>query len=194
MDSSQNSTTIVSLLTMYKMETQKIVNLLNDTDNESSKIASRKSYFINDQNNTKYGGGNENDSSIRVETKAIKSSICADSDAHILVKRNIAATGGSANTEVAFENGLLFTICVTHINDEHVDTAENFDIIMPMYNLIEYSDNYSYTSGSLWQFKRDESDTDNAGNPADVTTDDSTSFKFKSVFLQIQMLMEYYEI
>ena len=50
---------------------------------------------------------------------------------------------------------------MTHINDEHVDNADNIDIIMPMYNLIEYSDNYSDTSGSLWHFKRDEQNINN---------------------------------
>ena len=50
-----------------------------------------------------------------------------------------------------------FTRCGTHINDEHVETVENLDIIMPMYNLVEYSDNYADSSGSLYQFKRVES-------------------------------------
>ena len=59
-------------------------------------------------------------------------------------------TGGDANTKVAFKNCVPFTKCVTHINDKHVDNADNLDIVMPMYNLIEYSDNYSDTSGSLW--------------------------------------------
>ena len=63
-ESTQNSTNIVWLLTIYKLETQKIVNLLNDTDNESSKFATRKWHVINDQNNTEYGEGNENNSSI----------------------------------------------------------------------------------------------------------------------------------
>ena len=54
-------------------------------------------------------------------------------------------------------------------NDELVDSVENLVIIMPMHNLIEYSDNYSDTSGSLWQFKRDEQNMNN-GNPANVTT------------------------
>ena len=58
------------------METQKIVNLLNDTNSESSKSATRKWYAINDQNNTEYGEGNGNDSNIEFETKAIKSSLC----------------------------------------------------------------------------------------------------------------------
>ena len=61
---------------------------------------------------------------------------------------------------------------MTHINDEHVDNADNLNIIMPMYNLIQYSDNYSDTSGSLWQFKRDKLPVTNAGNSGNVFTAD----------------------
>ena len=75
-------------------------------------------------------------------------------DAYILVTANIKATGGDADTRAAFKDYALFTKCITHINNEHVDNADNLDIIMPMYNLIEYNHNYSDTSGSLWQFKR----------------------------------------
>ena len=89
----------------------------------------------------------------------------------------MTATGGDANTKVAFKNCAPFTKCITHINDEHVDNADNLDIIMPMYNLIEYSDNYSDTSGSLWQFKRDESPVTNAENPDNISVDNSISFK-----------------
>ena len=72
---------------------------------------------------------------------------------------------------------------VQHINDEHVETAENLDIILPMYNLIEYSDNYADFSGGLYQFKRDESPMNNAGNPNNVALDNSTSFKYKASLL-----------
>ena len=130
------------------METQKIVNLLNDTDNESSKSATRKWYLINDQNNTEYGEGNENDSSIKFETQVIKSNLCDNSDSYILVTGDIVAAGFGANTKVAFKNFAPFIRCVTHINNEHIDTAENFDITMTMYNLIEYSDNYPDVSRS----------------------------------------------
>ena len=84
----------------------------------------------------------------------------------------------AADANVAFKNCAPFTRCVTHTNDEHVETAENLDIIMPMYNLIEYSDNYADSSGSLYQFKRDESPTN--GNSNNVALDNSTSFKHKA--------------
>ena len=101
----------------------------------------------------------------------------------LCVTGNITATGGNTNTKVASKNCAPFARCVTQINDEHVETAENLDIIMPMYNLIEYSDNYANTSGSPWQFKRDEQGMDNNENPANVTTLNSTSFKYKSSIL-----------
>ena len=165
------------------METQKITNLLNDSENQSSKFATRKWCIINDQNNGQYGERNENDSNIKCETKVIKPNLCNYSDPYILVTGDITVTGGNANTKVAFKSCPPFARFVTHINDKHVETSENLDIIMPMYNLLEYSDNYAVSSGSLWQFKRDEQNMTDAGNPENVTTDDSSSFKYKSSLL-----------
>ena len=96
--------------------------------------------------------------------------------------RKITVTGGDANTWAAFKNFAPFSTGITY-NDEHVGNADNLDTIMPMYNLIEYGDNYSGTSGSLSQFKRDKVNMNN-GNPANVTTDDSSSFKYKSSFFK----------
>ena len=153
------------------MGTQKIVNLLSDSEELNSKFAIRKWYNINHQNNRKYCRGNKNESAIKFETKSIKPNLCDYSDAYILVTGNITATGGNANTKVAFKNCAPLTRCVTHINDEHVETAETLDIIMPMYNLLEYSDNYADSSASLWQFKRDEQNMTAAGIPNAVTID-----------------------
>ena len=72
---------------------------------------------------------------------------------------------------------------ISYISDEHVDNAGNLDIIMPMYNLIEYSDNCSDTSGNLWQFKRDEQNINNR-KPANASTADSSSFKYESSFFK----------
>ena len=112
----------------------------------------------------------------RFETKV--SNLCDYSDAYILVTEDITATGGDANTNVGFRNCAPFTRFSTHINDEHIDTAEYLDIIMSIYILIEYSDNYSDTSGNLWQFKRDGKNMDNR-TPVGVTTNSSSSFKYK---------------
>ena len=125
------------------METQNITNLLGNADNESSKFATRKWYVINDQSNTDYGNGDENGTTIKFETKVIKSNLCHYSDAYILVTGDITATSADANTKAAFKNCAPFTKCINHINDEHADNADNLHIVMPMYNLIEYSDNYS---------------------------------------------------
>ena len=81
------------------------------------------------------------------------------------------------NTRLALKNCAPFTKCNLEINDEHVDTAENLDIVMPMYNLIEYSDNYQDSSATLYQYKRDEPPEANAIN--DLTTNTSSSFKYK---------------
>ena len=90
--------------------------------------------------------------SIKFETETIKSSILNYSATYILVAR----------TALAFKNCAPFMKYITHINDVFVDTAENIDIAMPMYILIEYSDNYSDTSGSLCLFKRDKDPANNA--------------------------------
>ena len=165
------------------MEIQKIVNLLGDANNESLKFSTRQWYFINDQNNTDYGEGNEDSTTVEFETEVIKPNLCDYSDAYVLVTGNITVTGGDANIRVALKNCAPFTKCITHINDEHADNPDNLDIIMPMYNLIEYSHNYSGTSGSLCQFKRDEHNMDN-GNTANATAADSSSFEYKASFFK----------
>ena len=136
-------------------------------------------HYFNDQNNGQYGRGNENDSIIKFETKVIKGNLCDYSDAYILVTGDTKVADVAADTNVAFKNCAPITRCVTHINDEHVETVENLDMIVPMYNLLECSDNYADSSGSLYQFKRDESPM-NGRNPVNVALDNSTSFKYKS--------------
>ena len=112
-------------------------------------------------------------------------SIVKYSDAYILVTGDITAlVGDNNNTNVCFKNCNIFSRYVTHLNDEHVETAENLYLVMNMYNLIEYSDNYSDTSGSLSQFKRDKQPLNNAGNVDNVTVDNSSSFKYKSHLLK----------
>ena len=114
------------------IETQKIGNLLGNAGNEFLKFARRKWYVINDQNNTDYGDRDENGTTIKLETKVIKSNLCDYSDAYILVAGDTKGTGGNVNAKVAFKNCALFTKCVTHINNEHVENADNLDIVIPM--------------------------------------------------------------
>ena len=142
------------------MESQKIINLLDSNDNESQKFATKRWYIINDQNtgNNAYGNG-EDGTTIKFETKVIKPNLCDYSDAYILVTGNVQ--NKPANSVVAFKNCAPFRTCDVTINDEHVEKAENLDIVMPMYNLLEYSDNYQDSTGSLYQFKRDEPPDDN---------------------------------
>ena len=89
---------------------------------------------------------------------------------------NISATPNNAATQVVFGNCAPFEKCGTEINETFVDEADFINITMPMYNLIEYSDNYADTTVSLWRFRRDE-----IINNANVTNDNNAhSFKYKS--------------
>ena len=96
----------------------------------------------------------------------------------ILVDDTIRAIAANANTGLALLNANCapFTKCNLEINDEHVDTAENLDIAMPVYNLTEYSDNYQDSSATLYQYKRDEPPDDIAD---DLTQNNSKSFDYK---------------
>ena len=122
---SQNAAAVVWFWLRIKMETQKIANLLVDVDSEFSKFATRKWHVINDQNNTNYGEGNKNCTTVTFETQIIKSNLCDYSDAYILVTGDITTTGGDADARVAFKNCAPFTKCTTHINDERIDNAHN---------------------------------------------------------------------
>ena len=134
-----------------------------------------------DENNTNYGvnkdTGANNPDTIKYGTRVLKPNLCGYAEAFILVDGTIRGTGGNNNTRLALKNCAPFTKYNLETNDEHVDTAENLDITMPMYNLIEYSDNYQDSSATLYQYKRDEPTEANAIN--DLTTDTSSSFKYK---------------
>ena len=136
---SQNSATIIEI-----METQKTVNLLNGSDNENSKFATKKWHVIDSESHGNYS----EDEEIKFLSRFIKSNLCDYSDAYILVTGNINVTGDN-NTKAAFKNCAPFRKCRTEINETFVGDANFINITMPMYNLIEYSDNYSDTSGSL---------------------------------------------
>ena len=154
------------------MEIQKIAHFLNGSDNEKPKFATKKWYVIDSESKGVYSHENE----IKFLTSSLESSLCDYSDAYILVTGNITATPNNAATQVVFKNCAPFEKCRTEINETFIDEADFINITMPMYNLIEYSDNYSDTSGSLWGFKRDGID-----NNANVAYDNNAlSFKYKA--------------
>ena len=103
-------------------------------------------YAINDQNNTNYGEGNEDSTTVKFET---------NSYTYVLVTGNITLAGGDTNNIISFKKCAPFTNSITHINNEHVDNANNLNFIMLMYSFIEYSDNYLGII-ILWLFKVDE--------------------------------------
>ena len=155
------------------METQKIVNLLNNIDNENSKFATKKMVC--------YWQWLKRCLFTWKWNQIFNKFISRDySDANILVTGNITVTGGHANTKVAFKNCAPFKNCRTEINDTFVEYTDFINTAMPMYNLIEYSDNDSDTSGSLWRFKRDEQPVNNNGTFIDITAENSSSFRYKS--------------
>ena len=163
------------------MENQKIINLLDKIDTDSKHFATKKWYIINDENNTNYGvnkdTGADNPDTIKYDTRVLKPNLCDYAEAYILIDGTIRATNAVNATRLALRNCAPFTKCNLEINDEHVDTAENLDIVMPMYNLIEYSDNYQDSSATLYHYKRDEPPEDDA--VADLTADNSDSLKYK---------------
>ena len=163
------------------MENQKIINLLDKIDTDSKHFATKKWYIINDENNTNYGvnkdTGANNPDTIKYDTRVLKPNLCDYAEAYILVDGTIRADAADDKTRLALKNCAPFTKCNLEINDDYVDTAENLDITMPMYNLIEYSDNYQDSSATLYQYKRDEPPEDNAIDG--LTADNSSSFNFK---------------
>ena len=163
------------------MENQKITNLLGKIDTDSKHFATKKWYIINDENNTNYGvnkdTGADNPDTIKYDTRVLKPNLCDYAEAYILIDGTIRAAAANANTRLALKNCASFTKYNLESNDEHVDTVENLDITVAMYNLIEYSDNYQDSSATLYQYKRDERPEDDA--VADLTVDNSSSSKYK---------------
>ena len=170
------------------MEYQKIANLIDDdASNQPSKFRTRNWVEINDESRGAYNVNSQ----IKFKTTMLKSSLCDYRDAYILVKgtisvNNTAADGAAANytnKKVIFKNCAPFTNCISEINNTQIDNAKDIDIVMPMYNLIEYSVNYSKTTGSLWQYCKDipaRNANDEIVIFAGGNTTDSFNFKVKN--------------
>ena len=106
---------------------------------------------------------------IGFKTLMLRYSLCDYSDSYILVKGNI-----SVNKTAAADAYAPFTDCISKINSTQVDNDKDIDIVMPMYNLIKYSDNYPKTSGGLWKYCKDRSAVNNNGNIVDFNGANAT--------------------
>ena len=110
------------------MKTQKIVNLLNSSENEYSKFATKEWYIIESESKDNYSRENP----INFLTNSLESSLCDYSDACFLVTGNIVVVGADDNTKVAFKNCAPFIKCKTEINETFIDEADFINITMPM--------------------------------------------------------------
>ena len=164
---------ILIALQCIKMEYQKITNLLDNASNQPCKFKTRKWVEIIDDLRETY-----TDADIKFKTTMLN--LCDYADAYILAKGTITITGAGdiaparqvdeREKGVIFKNCAPFTKCINRINNTNIDTAQDIDIVLPMYNLIEYSDNYAKTSASLLQYYKDDPNDNMA---------DSESFKYK---------------
>ena len=138
------------------MEYQQIANLIDrEASSEPSKFKTKNWVEMNYESRGTYNVNNQ----YKFKTTMLKSSLCDYSDAYILAKGKITITGAgddaAARQADESDKGVAFKNCAPFTNTQ-IDNAKGIDIVMPMYNLIEYSDNYAKTSASLWQYYRDE--------------------------------------
>ena len=174
------------------MEYQKITNLLDTTLDEVSKFITKKWVKVHDQSGSADDRYKPN-KQLRFKTSVLRPDVCDYSDVYIVAKGDITLTKTNEreiidirNSFLAFKNNAPFTNCISKINYVLTDNAEDLDIVMPMYNLIEYSKNYRKTTGSLWNYYRDapnnpplDDDPPTINYNADPITY-SESFKYKS--------------
>ena len=155
------------------MEFQKIVNFVDTTSNDKDlpRFVTKKWVEVYDQ----LGGNYNFNKEIRIKTSMLRSDLFDYSDAYIVVKGTIIVLRPDAakkNKIVAFKNNAPFINCVSKINGLKIDNAEYLDVVIPIYNLLEYSKNYRKTTGSLWNYYRDE--------PSNPLSSDSESFKYET--------------
>ena len=177
----------------YKTEYDKINNLLsslelsedNEMSEQLSKFVTRQYVKVNSLSNTY----NKN-KPIRFKTPMLRSSLCDYSDAYILVKGTATVNGvvNGAENEILrrnrpliLKNNAPLVLCMTKINNEFIEDADDLDTVMPMHNLLEYSKNYRKTIGSLYNYYRDElSDYNNPNEFPNANVVNSNTFKYKN--------------
>ena len=175
------------------MEYQKITNLLDITLDKVLRFITKKWVEVHDQSGSADDRYKLN-KQITFKTSMLRSDLCDYFGAYIVVKGDITLTKTKERRIIdirdrflAFKNNSPFTNCISKINNVLIDNAEDLDIVMSMYNLLEYSKNYRTTTGSLWNHCRDEpnnpplndDDSSTINYNADPITN-SESFKYKS--------------
>ena len=166
------------------MEYQKITNLLGTTLDEIPRFITKKWVKVHDQSGSaddRYKPSKQ----IRFKTSILRSDLCDCSDAYIVVKGDITVTNPGSimyDEKLALKSNAPFTYCISKINNTVIDNTEDLDIVIPMYNLLEYSKNYRNTTGSLWNFYRDEPNSGIGGrnNNVNYSIKDSKSFDYKA--------------
>ena len=161
------------------MEYQKIINLLsNISNNQLSKFITRKYIEVFDQSDGTYNVSQD----IRFKAPQLRSDLCDWEDAYNVVTGKITVTNPSNDAydkKLALKNNAPFFSCVLRINEELIDDCQGLDIVMPLYNLLYYSKKYHKTTGSLWNYYRDEPNTVAQGN-INYSIRDSKSFDYKT--------------
>ena len=155
------------------MEFQKIENFLNIASDgkDFPRFVTKKWIKVYDQSGKSYNVNKE----IRIKTPMLRSDLCDYSDAYIVMKGTIAVVrpnNAKRNKSTSFKNNEPFINCISKVNGVKIDNAEDLDVVMPMCNLLEYSKNYKKTTGSLWNYYRDE--------PSNPLSSNSESFKYKT--------------
>ena len=165
------------------MEFNKINNLLGPAHDKVPRFITKKWIEVQSQSGNTYNTSKP----IRFKTSMLRSDLCDYSDAYVWVKGKITVTNpndnANFNKELTLRNNAPFISCISKINGELVENAEDLDIVMPMYNLLQYSKNYEKTSGSLFNYYRDEpkEHTIGAGDDAiNISIRNSKSFDYKT--------------
>ena len=155
------------------MEYDKINNLVGSESENLSRFVTRDYVRVNSLSNT-----HDENKSIRFKTAMLRSDLCDYVDAYILVNGIITVAGNQPRDK---KNNAPFVLCITTIDNELIEDADDLDIVMPMYNLLEYSKNYRKTIGSLYNYYRDElTDDANLNNFANNNVVSSNSFQYKA--------------
>ena len=164
------------------MEYQKIKNLLGNTPDKVPRFINKKWTEVHNQTGETYNTNKQ----IRFKTSMLRSDLCDFSDAYIVVKGIVTVSvderdRDEMNRQVILKNNARFVSCISKTNGVLVENAEDLDIVMTVYILLEYSKNYSKTSASLWNYYRDQltfETNDNNGPNENVIN--SKSFKYKT--------------